>query len=414
MYDWANSAYSLIIMTTFFPIYFNAVAKDIAPNGHAPFFGIDIDSTVLYSWAVSAAVLITAILSPILSGLADYKGSKKLFMAIFCYLGALSCSLLFTFGATSYEWGVILFAMATVGYSGSIVFYNAYLPSIASHDRIDQVSARGYSLGYVGSLLIQIACLIPVLMPDAFGITAGLGLRISFLAVGLWWGLWAIWPLSKLPAGVPAENTQGHWLTAGFRELGTVWKQAREVKPLFRFLVAYLFYNMGVQTVMTLATLFGAEELKLESHKLIITVILLQAVAIGGAALFSRLSLRLGNLTTLQYIVAIWLVVCAWAWFVKDEYGFYGVACLVGLVMGGVQSMSRSTYAKMLPEAHDHTSFFSFYDVVDKASTISGTFVYGLVLTLTGSMRSSILALAVFFLLGLWLIQRVKAKYVKV
>jgi UMF1 family MFS transporter len=225
--------------------------------------------------------------------LADYKGSKKLFMAIFCYLGALSCSLLFTFGATSYEWGVILFSMATVGYSGSIVFYNAYLPSIASHDRIDQVSARGYSLGYVGSLLIQIACLIPVLMPNAFGITAGLGLRISFLAVGLWWGLWAIWPLSKMPAGVPAENTQGHWLTAGFRELGTVWKQAREVKPLFRFLVAYLFYNMGVQTVMTLATLFGAEELKLESHKLIITVILLQAVAIGGAALFSRLSLRL-------------------------------------------------------------------------------------------------------------------------
>lgn len=411
MYDWANSAYSLIIMTTFFPIYFHKVAEGISADGKAPFFGIPIASTSLYSWAVSLAVLLAALLSPMLSGLADYSGKKKLFMALFCYIGAAACASLFFFDASHYELGVLAFMVGTLGFAGSLVFYNAFLPAIASPDRIDEVSAKGYSQGYIGSLILQVVCLVPVLMPDLLGITAGMGLRLSFMAVGLWWGLWALIPLRTLPEPAPASReTSVSWLAAGFHELGQTWNKAKELPALFRFLVAFLFYNMGVQTVMVLATLFGAEELHLESHKLIITIIVLQAVAIGGAWIFAQLSNRVGNLTTLQTITIIWLVVCAGAWFVRDEYGFYALAALVGLVMGGVQSMSRATYAKMLPETQDHASFFSFYDVVDKLSTVSGTFVFGLVLAMTGSMRNSVLALAVFFILGLVLLQRVKAK----
>jgi UMF1 family MFS transporter len=299
--------------------------------------------------------------------------------------------------------------VATIGFSGSLVFYNAYLPEIASPDCMDEVSAKGFSQGYIGSLILQIACLIPVLMPEKFGITAGTGLKISFIAVGLWWGLWALIPLMQLPPDRAPKESNVNWLLGGFQELGKVWHEAQTNKPLLRYLFAFLFYNMGVQTIMYLASLFGDTELHLPSHKLIITIILLQVVAIGGARLFARVSEKQGNIRTLQIIIMIWLVVCVWAYFVQEEYGFYGVASLVGLVMGGVQSMSRSTFAKLMPPTKDVASYFSFYDVTEKVSIVGGTFVFGLVLELTGSMRNSILFLAVLFVVGGLLLTRVKS-----
>lgn len=409
MYDWANSTYSLIITTTFFPIYFSAIAKQPDGSDIVNFFGWELGSSTLFSWALSFACAFAAILSPLLTGISDATGRRKLFMALFCYLGAFSCLSLFGFTVETFQWGVVSFILATLGFNGSIVFYNAYLPQIASPDRIDEVSARGYSMGYIGSLLLQIICLVPVLKPELFGISAGLALRLSFMTVGLWWGGFALWPLLKLPSDhISTKPMQKGWLLSGFQETAKVWGQARQIKSLFRFLTAFLFYNMGVQTVMYLATLYGDQELHMASHKLIITIILLQVVAIFGARLFAGFSARKGNLFTLQTIILIWLVVCTWAYFVRDEYSFYGVACLVGLVMGGVQSMSRSTYAKLLPKTDDTASFFSFYDIVEKTSIVGGTFVFGAVVALTGSMRNSILALALFFVVGWLLLSRVK------
>jgi UMF1 family MFS transporter len=211
---------------------------------------------------------------------------------------------------------VLSFVIGTIGFTGSIVFYNAYLPEIASPDQFDTVSAKGFARGYVGSLVLQVICLVPVLMPDLFGITAGIALRFSFLAVGLWWGLWAIIPLRKLP---PDHRPKGYrtknWLVGGFQELSKVWKVARQDKALFRFLLSFLFYNMGVQTIMYLATLFGDQELHLAPHKLIITITLLQLVAIVGARLFATISAKRGNILTLQLIIGIWLIVCGWAYY---------------------------------------------------------------------------------------------------
>jgi len=409
MYDWANSAYSLIITTTFFPIYYSAVAKQPDGTDLVSFFGWIVSSNVLFSWMLSFAILVMAILSPILTGIADNTGKKKLFMGIFCYIGAIACLSLWGFEKETFQWGVVSFMVATIGFSGSLVFYNSFLPEIASPDRMDEVSAKGYAQGYIGSLILQIACLVPVLMPEMFGITAGFGLKISFVAVGLWWGLWALIPLLKLPQDQTPVGKTGNWLLGGFQELGKVWKEAQTNKPLLRYLFAFLFYNMGVQTIMYLASLFGDTELHLPSSKLIITIILLQVVAIGGARLFARISEKQGNIRTLQIIIMIWLVVCVWAYFVKEEYGFYGVASLVGLVMGGVQSLSRSTFAKLLPPTKDVASYFSFYDVTEKISIVSGTFIFGLVLELTGSMRNSIVFLAVLFVIGGLLLTRVKS-----
>lgn len=411
MYDWANSAYSLIITTTFFPIYYSKVAEQPDGSDLVNVFGWVLSSKVLFSWMLSFAFGLMALLSPILSGIADSTGRKKLFMGLFCLIGSMACVSLVGFTSDTFQWGVLAFVLATMGYTGSIVFYNSFLPEIASPDQMDTVSAKGFARGYVGSLILQVVCLVPVLMPEMFGITAGLALRLSFLSVGLWWGLWSLIPLFGLPPDrKPAIQKQDqHWLLSGFRELGKVWQQAKTERPLFRFLISFLFYNMGVQTIMYLATLFGDQELHLASHKLIITIILLQVVAIFGARIFAAISARRGNILTLQIIICIWLVVCAWAYFVMDEYGFYGVASLVGLVMGGVQSLSRSTYAKLLPPTEDHASFFSFYDVVEKVSIVGGTFVFGAVLDWTGSMRSSILFLALFFVIGGLLLQRVKA-----
>lgn len=424
-YDWANSVHSLVIVSSIFPVYFSATALNETGGAVINFLGISIKNSVLFSYTISAAFLFTALLSPICSAIADYSGRKKAFMKVFCYTGAISCSLLYFFTQETTTFAVICFWLSLIGWSGSIVFYNSYLPDIATEDQYDRVSARGYSMGYIGSVLLMVVNLVVILKREWFGnISEGMASRIAFLTVGVWWIGFAQIPFSRLPdAARPdvaqpdalkkAEHQQGSYLLNGFRELRHVWTELQQQTLTKRFLVAFFVYNMAVQTVMYVATIFGSDELKLPGQSLIITILLIQLVAIPGAYGFSRLSERLGNTYALMVAVVIWIGVCAGAYFVQTQSQFFGLAAIVGLVMGGIQSLSRSTYSKLIPATTtDTTSYFSFYDVTEKVSIVLGTLVYGLIEQLTGSMRNSVLGLLVLFIMGLVLLWRIPSQKV--
>lgn len=413
-FDWANSAYNLVITSTIFPAYYTIITSSNKPDtiDYVQFMGFKFVNTALYNYALAFAFLIIALLSPVLSGIADSRGNKKFFMKMFTWIGALSCCGLYFFEAETLQLGIVLFILAAIGFWGSLVFYNAYLPEIATPDMQDTVSAKGYAYGYVGSILLQLLCFIFVFFPDTFGLSgAGQASRLSFLLVGIWWIVFAQIPFRNLP-DTPKQSVvpTGNILTSGFKELRKVWAQLKHMPYLKRFLTAFFFYSMGVQTVMLVATVFGEKQLQLPTVKLIGTIMLLQIVAIPGAMLMSWLSKNyLGNIRVLIGVVIIWIGVCVAAYFVETELQFYFMASAVGLIMGGIQSLSRSTYSKYLPqESKDHTSFFSFFDVTEKVALVIGMFSFGYIEELTGSMRNSLIALALFFVAGLaflWLLR---------
>ncbi|AKD04166.1 MFS transporter [Pontibacter korlensis] len=417
-YDWANSVYSLVITSTIFPIYFSAVSRKPDGTSTVDFLGFELDSSVLFTYAISAAFLIIAFLSPFLTAVADYSGRKKMFLKLFCYLGSLSCAGLYFFTAETFTLSVILFVLATIGFSGSIVFYNAYLPEIATQDQYDRLSAKGFSMGYVGSVILLVFNLMMIMKPEWFGIAAdntSLPPRIAFLSTGIWWFGFAQYTFFHLPGNVYQRKPQGSWILNGFKELKHVLEQVKDLPLLKRFLLAYFFYNMGVQTVMYLAAIFGEVELRLPSEVLIVTILIIQLVAIAGAYAFARLSGKYGNIVALIIAVCIWIGICIGAYFTHGELQFYALAAVVGSVMGGIQSLSRSTYSKLIPaNTIDHASYFSFYDVTEKVSIVLGTLAYGLITQLTGSMRNSILALIIFFILGLLFLflMRGKSKFI--
>ncbi|MCF8283687.1 MAG: MFS transporter [Sphingobacteriales bacterium] len=408
-YDWANSVYNLTITSTIFPIYWSAVSSS---NGSTKvlFFGHSFENTALYTFALSFSFLFVALLSPLLSGIADYNGSKKRFMQAFCFIGSVSCSALFFFNRTNIEFGVLAFMLGTIGWAGSLVFYNSYLPEIATEEEQDKVSAKGFALGYVGSSLLLILNLIVILFPESFGIPkeSSLPARIAFLAVGIWWFGFAQYTFYYLPKNKSAIKFKFDILWKGYRELAGVWAQLKKLKDLKAFLFAFFFFTMGIQTVMYVATLFGSKELKLESGQLIATILIIQFVAIGGAYLFAFISKKIGNISTLLIALSIWVVICISAYFVVNANQFYLLALAVGTVMGGSQSLSRSTYSKLLPDTTDTTSFFSFYDTSEKIAIVLGTASYGLIEEITGNMRNSVFTLGTFFVVGLILLTRLK------
>ena len=406
MYDWANSAYNLVITSTIFPAYYDAITTDTI-NGtithKVAFAGFNFESAALYNYALALAYFIIAILSPVLSSMADYKGNKKTFMQFFCYLGSISCCLLYFFQKETMWLGIMCVILAAIGYCGSLVFYNSYLPEIADNKDQDRISAQGFSFGYIGSVLLQLICFAFVLKPEFFGIKDGsFAPRLSFLLVGLWWIGFAQITFARLPKGKAAAQYNGQsLLTNGFKELGKVWKQVKSMPVLKSYLLAFFFYSMGVQTVMLAATLFASQVLGLPTPKLIIAILIIQLVAIAGAYVMAKLSQQFGNIKVLMITVVIWIGVCIGAYLITTEMQFYMVAVTVGLVMGGIQSLSRSTYAKIMPETLDTASFFSFYDVTEKIAIVIGMFSFGFVQQLTGNMRNSVIALVVFFIAGL-------------
>jgi MFS transporter, UMF1 family len=406
-FDWANSAYNLVITSTIFPAYYVAITNDDKTGNHVTFFGHSFVNTALSDYTLAAAYLIIALLLPILTSIADYRGNKKIFMQFFTWLGAISCGMLYFFKFDTLQTSMIFFGLAAIGYSGGFVFYNSYLPEIATLDMQDRVSAKGFTYGYIGSVILQLICFAFVLKPEWFGIVdKSFPARLSFLLVGVWWICFAYIPFTVLPKGSP--NAQSHYkniIKGGFIELGNVWRQVKNMPILKRYLPAFFFYSMGVQTIMLVATSFGAKELKMETSALISIILIIQLVAIGGATLMSRLSDRFGNIKVLSGVVFIWIGVCISAYFTTTSNQFYVLAVVVGLVMGGIQSLSRSTYSKLIPQdIPDSASFFSFYDVTEKLAIVGGMFSFGLVDDITNSMRNSALVLCIYFIAGLILL----------
>ena len=407
MYDWANSVYNLVITSTIFPAYYEYVTgdqNDATTNDTVVLFGRTFVNTSLYQYALGIAFIIVAVLSPLLSSIADYKGNKKSFLFFFCTMGSLACCALFFYDKSNLAYGLICMIIACVGFWSSLVFYNSYLPEIAAPEDQDKVSAKGFVMGYIGSVILQIICFLFVLMPDKFGITLGKASQVSFLLVGIWWWGFGQLALSKLPKGKPAVDKpeQGNVFTYGYKEINKVWKQLSHTPVLESYLAAFFCYNMGVQTVMLAATLYGKSELNIPTTNLIIAILIIQIVAIPGAMLIAKLSEKIGNFNALMVCISCWIILCVFGYLIPRDgiNQFYTLAILVGFVMGGIQSLSRSTYAKLMPETKDTTSYFSFYDVTEKIAIVIGMFSFGFINELTGSQRNSVLALIIFFVLG--------------
>lgn len=406
MYDWANSVYPLVITSAIFPIFYE---KTVPENVN--FLGGHFNNTELYSYVISASFLVVILLSPILSGIADYSGKKKLFLKVFCYLGSGSCAALYFFNAEVLGLGLLTIFLASVGFWGSLVFYNSFLPEIADVKDHDRISAKGFSLGYIGASILMIGCLALIMIAEV-------EVRYCFLLVGLWWAGFAQITYRKLPSNVYGHKPEkGGVIAKGFNEIRGVFREFLKTKRLKRYLWSFFIFSMGVQTVMLMAVMFATEEIKcldengleiaMPSEGLIISVLIIQFVAVAGSQLFAFLSSKMGNINALKVATIMWVGICVAGYYIYWDWQFYILAGVVGLVMGGIQALSRSTYAKFLPETQDHASYFSFYDVLEKVGIVVGMMSWGLLLRATGSMRASVLALLVFFAVGCLLLMLV-------
>ena len=404
-YDWANSVYSLVISTAVFPIYYSGLTASEGfanADGKIAFLGTLWTPTTLYNYALAFSFLIVAFISPMLSGIADYAGNKKKFLKGFCLLGSISVMSLFFFSGKETLWVAIVFSiLASIGFWGSFVFYNAYLPEVAKPEQQDNVSAKGFMFGYFGSILLLILCLI-LIETAVFGYyDKQFGSQLSFVLVGLWWLGFAQVTYAYLPNEEKVTLPKDNYFKKGLQEIQKVAKELFKYRELKIFLISFFLLSIGVQTMILMAGIFGTI-LGLETFNLIATILLVQFVAILGAFLFSRLSNKIGNIKTLKITIVIWGLVCFIGFNLTKETPniemyFYVLGALIGLVLGAIQSLSRSTYSKLLPKTTDTASYFSFYDVTEKIALVVGMVTFGVLNSLI-SIQSSVLALAIFFL----------------
>lgn len=409
-YDWANSVYTLTIASSIFPIFYSALFIN-QTHKVVNAFGFEFKSTALITFITAFTFLVVALTSPILSGIADYVGNKKNFLKFFCYVGGLGCIGLYFFSLDHIYISLLFYFMGLIGYWGSLVFYNSYLPDIAFPEQQDSISAKGFSLGYIGSVILLIINLIMVMTAED-GQKMDM-MRYSFVMVGIWWIGFSQYSFYWLPKG----TSKGHKVTKevvldGFNELKVVWKALQENILLKKYLQSFFVFSMAVQTIMLVAVYFGEEEINWGSDDaktmgLIVSILIIQLIAIVGAVLTSKASSKFGNIKTLIAINFIWMSLCFYAYFMETPVQFYIAASCVGFVMGGIQSLARSTYSKFLPETKDTTSYFSFFDVAEKIGIVVGMIIYGTIDQITGSMRNSILFLFIFFLIGIILLFRV-------
>jgi UMF1 family MFS transporter len=447
MYDWANSVYNLVISSAIFPIFYDTVTTnhyksthgiaetDAIPEGvnvTVNFFGWEVSNSALMSFVLSASFLLVSFLSPLLSGIADYRGNKKRFLQFFCYLGATACISLFYFNdlleSHLIEVGLLSLFIASIGFWNSLVFYNSYLPEIAEPKDHDKISARGFSMGYFGSMLLLVICLLLIKIPAlTFGyfddyakvtpdVIEAMPVKYCFILVGIWWIVFSQITYRVLPNTTSNRVKEKGYIWKGFTELKKVFIEFRKTFRLKRYLTAFFFFNTGVQTVMLMATYFAKKEIdwpidpvtgKPNDSGLIIAILLIQLLGAAGAFIMSRVSQRIGNIKTLGISIVIWIAVCGGAFLIHTPVEFYALACTVGLVMGGVQAMARSTYSKFLPETEDHASYFSFYDATEKIGIVCGTLFFGTMELVFNDMRFSVLSVAFFFVAGLLMLFRV-------
>lgn len=401
-YDIANSAYNLIITSVLFPIYYQSTTKDAFGGEIVKFWGYSIKNTVLYDYTLAFAYFVIILLMPILSGIADFGGYRKRFMRFFTFMGSASCISLYWFSGNNLYFGLLAMSLAVIGYAGSLVYYNSFLPVIATPENHDRISARGFSWGYAGSMILLTINLLVISYYDSFGFETKIeALKFAFICVGIWWigiSQIAFYFLKDIPGHGKFSN---QIITKGYSEIKKVFNDVRKKANIDKYLLAFFFYSMGVQTVMLVASIFGSAELGISGSKLILTILLIQLLGILGSFLFARISELHGNKRSILTMLVIWIAICIVAYYITNEYEFYALAAAVGLVMGGIQSQSRSTYAKLIPEGTiDTASYFSFYDLTEKASIVLGLFTFGLLDHITGSMRVSALSLAIFFIIG--------------
>lgn len=411
-FDWSNSVYNLIVTTAIFPIYYLSTTKEAFGGEMVQFFGLTIKNSVLFSYAITFSFLVIVFLAPILSGIADFGGMKKRFMQFFTYLGSLSCIGLYFFTGENVEYGIACSVLASIGFTGSLVFYNGFLPEIASNDKMDSASAKGFAMGYIGSVILLVINLVLYLKYDLFGFeTGGSATRFGFILVGVWWMGFAQIAFYYLEDKATGKKFTFNILGNGIKELKKVFRIVRDKIVMKRFLFSFFLFSMGVQTVMLLAPLFAEKEIGFSADEMIIVVLILQIIAIAGAYFFATLSKLRGNGFAISATLVIWIFICITGYFLKDKISFYGLAALLGFVMGGIQSISRSTYSKLIPaETKDTASFFSFYDITEKLAIVIGSFSYGFIDQVTGSMRNSMVFMAVFFIGGFIILQFAKLK----
>ncbi len=414
-YDWANSVYALVISSSIFPLFYGALFR-LEDKESASFFGIETPSESIISYVTAIGFLIIAFISPLLSGVADYLGNKKFFLKLFCFVGSISCMMLYFFDLNNLYISLFFYMMALIGFWGSLVFYNSYLPDIAYPEQQDAISAKGYSLGYIGSVILLIINLAMIMKSELFGFDGPMqAMKFSFVLVGIWWLGFSQISYRLLPNFRNSKKISTQAFFSGFTELKRIFNELKQYPVLKGYLGAFFVYSMAVQTVMIIAAYFGEKEVQWEDNDqrqmgLIVSILLIQLIAVVGAILTSKLSKRIGNIYALIVINTAWIFICICAYFVVKPIEFYIVAAMVGLVMGGIQSLSRSTYSKLLPETTDTTSFFSFYDVTEKIGIVIGMIIYGVIAQITGKMQNAILFLVVFFAIGIILLIKTAKK----
>ena len=414
-YDWANSVYPLVISSSVFPIYYGALFVD---SLYIDVFGFNFKNTALISFLTAFAFVILSFITPLLSGIADYMGNKKTFLKFFCYLGSLSCIGLYWFDLENIYLGLFFYFLALISFWASLVFYNSYLPDIAYKEQQDYISAKGYSLGYIGSVILLIFNLAMVMSPDSFGISGDnpelIAMKYSFVSVGIWWIVFSQYTFYHLPITTEKKQIIKDVIFNGFKELKEVWDQLKDIIIIKKFLIAFFIYSSALQTVLIIATYFGEQEITWEEGTkttgLIISILLIQLIAIFGAMLTAKISNKIGNIRTLLILNLIWAFLCVGAYFITKPIEFYIAAGAVGLVMGGIQALSRSTFSKMIPKTDHTTSYFSFFDVSQKVSIVLGMTLFAILDQTTGSMRASILIFVLIFLVGAFLLNRIKLK----
>lgn len=414
-YDWANSVYPLVISSAVFPIYYGSL---FVSDLYVEVFGFNFKNTALISFLTAFAFVILSFLTPLLSGIADYMGNKKKFLKLFCYMGSISCMGLYFFELENIYVGLFFYFIALISFWASLVFYNSYLPDIAFKEQQDAISAKGYALGYFGSVLLLIFNLAMVMSPQTFGIYGNnpeiIAMKYSFVSVGLWWIICSQYTFYYLPEPYKKKKIVKDVVLNGFRELLFVWNEVKNIIVIKKYLIAFFIYSSALQTVLLIAAYFGEQEINWPQDEktigLIVSILLIQLIAMFGAILTSKLSEKFGNIFTLIILNIFWAFLCIGAYFITEPNEFYVAAALVGLVMGGIQALSRSTFSKMIPDTENTTSYFSFYDVSQKVSIVFGMTLFAFLDQLTGSMRTSILVFILIFLIGAYLLKSIKIK----
>jgi UMF1 family MFS transporter len=407
MYDWANSAFATTILAAVLPIYF----VSIVPEG-----GVDISilgftfhafATPLWSFSITIAMVIVALSAPVLGAIADYSRAKRQFLIFYTYLGAVFTALLVTVGYGDYLRASLFFIIALIGFAGGMVFYNAFLPEIAPEGEREYVSGKGFAFGYLGGGILLLLNLLMIEKHGWFGIPdAAWGARLSFLTVGVWWGLFAIPTFRFVRDRKDKVAAKVRYIRHGFKTLADTFRKMRRFTELVKFLISFLIYNDGVQTVIVMAAIFGREELGFEASTLIGCLLMVQIIGFPAALFMGRLAQWIGEKRTIYLCLIVYCIIVIYGFFMSQPWEFWVLGFLVGLVQGGSQAISRSLYSSLLPVGHS-AEFFGFFAIANRFASIFGPLIFGLVAVLTGSIRNSILAIIVFFIVGFLILMTV-------